>query len=215
MSAGTSRTRWLVAGIAAGVLLVAGTVAAGLAIPRLLPVPVASATPVACWNDLPPTPSCLPVEGLTGAMWAVDPNQVAVADCDRLRKSEYPLAEDAYVCAWLDLTADVVIARFSTPDAALQSWQETAAFEGLMEIPPDDEWPDSEAVATTFLGSFAGYKGADGSFAVHCYHDVPYCVEIYALSESALETAGDRLTWLTTADVERYESLRNDRTGGA
>ncbi|WP_315093613.1 hypothetical protein [uncultured Cellulomonas sp.] len=214
MALGTSR--WVVAGIAAGLVLVAGTVAASLAVLRLLDTPVADdATTEACWNDLPPTPSCLPLEGLTGAMWAVDPDQVVVADCDRLRKSEYPEAEDAYVCGWLDLTADVVISRFTTTDAALQFWREATVSEGEPEVPPDEGSPDSDAHTTEFLGSFAGYKGADASFTVHCYQDVPYCVEIYALTETALETADERLTWLTTADVDRYQSLRADRAGGA
>ena len=196
------RRAWLVAiSAVGGLLLVAGTVALGLAIPRAV---VADPTPEReCWNGLVTDP-CLPLDGITGAMWAFDPNQVVAADCDRLRNGDYVVeAEEAWYCTWPDLRADVFVARFPTTDEGLAIWRDMTNSNGFREI-ESDLWPNGEGLGPGFVGSMTLTKDIDAPVLALCYDAIPYCLEIDALSQDVLEAAEDRVATLTSGEVEDY-----------
>ncbi|MEZ0447063.1 hypothetical protein [Cellulomonas sp. ICMP 17802] len=198
----TPRRRGLLVSVAVvgGLLLVAGTVAVGLTIPRhLRPEPPAAS----CWNGITTDP-CLPLEGFTGATWAFDLDRVATADCDRLPADDYaPEAAEAWHCTWPDLDVDVVVARFPSVDDGPALWRDISAANGFREVDPE-RWPRGEALGPGFVGSTPMTKDLDAPLLALCYDDIPYCVEMDAMSADGLETAQDRVATLTGHEVEAY-----------
>lgn len=195
------RTAWIIVVAAVGnVLLIAGAIAAAVAVSHH--VEAAPETPT-CWNHIETDP-CLPLEGLTGAMWAFDPNQVVVADCDRLRGDDYfPEAQESWHCYWPDQAVDVFIARFSSIDDGPAIWRDIADYNGFTEYYPN-RWPSGDSLGPSFSGSTRSTKNFDAPFLTLCYDDIPYCMEIDAASNRGLEAAEDRIGTLGSDEVEAY-----------
>jgi len=183
-------------------LLLAGTVALALVVPRLVVSATAPPEP-ACWNGLETDP-CQPLKGLTGAMWAFDPNQVVAANCDRLRKEDYFVeAEDAWHCTWPDLAVDMFVARFPDVADGPAIWRDVSYNNGFREMAPDT-WPRGEALGPGLFGGTPLTKDLDAPLIALCYDDIPYCLELDAMSNRALETAEDRVATLTSHEVQAY-----------
>jgi hypothetical protein len=192
--------RIIVLAVVGTLVLVAAAVTAAVLVPRHLEV---AAEPATCWNGILTDP-CLPLEGMSGAMWAFDPNQVVSSSCDRLHDEDYfELAEEAWYCSWPDLRADVYIARFPLAADGPALWRDVADANGFREMDADT-WPTGEALGPGFFGSTPMTKDLDAPFLALCYDDLPYCVEIDARSNRGLEAAEDRIATLPGREVDAY-----------